>query len=107
MTFYVDILGKLPVCNKNQGPVLVDQYIKKSPLKPKAKPLFYSVVGNLEAECKDGIVNPPTDLALRNLNKIAVGNPYIAVMDAQLNIVEEKSAGSDKTIAIKVDFNDE
>ncbi|HED1307565.1 TPA: sulfatase-like hydrolase/transferase [Kluyvera ascorbata] len=107
VSFYVDILGKLPVCDKNQGLVLVDQYIKKSPLKPRAKPLFYSVVGNLEAECKEGIVNPPTDLALRNLNKIAVGNPYIAVMDAQLNIVKEKSAASDKTIAIKVDFNDE
>lgn len=107
VSFYVDILGKLPVCDKNQRPVSVEQYIKKLPLKPKAKPLFYSVVGNLEAECREGIVNPPTDLALRSLNKVAVGNPYIAVMDPQLNIVEEKSAGSDKTIAVKVDFNDE
>ena len=107
VSFYVDILGKLPVCDKKQGPVSVESYIKKVPLKPKAKPLFYSVVGNIEAECRAGVANQPTGLTLHGLSKLMPGSPYIAVMDGQLNVVDEKSGRADQTIAIKVDFNDE
>lgn len=107
VNFYVDLLGKLPVCDKKQGPVSVGPYINKLPLKPKAKPLFYSVVGNLDAECKGRVVNLPTDIALRGLSKLSPGSPYIAVIDGQLNVVDEKSGRADQTIAIKIKFHDE
>ncbi|QLO35969.1 sulfatase-like hydrolase/transferase [Klebsiella sp. RHBSTW-00484] len=103
--YRVDVIAKLDVCDKSKGPVDISVLLKNKQLDPTLTPIFYAIVGNVDESCRNGFSNLPVNVALTGLDKASIGAPFIALLNERYEVLYQKFATPDKTIALGVMLN--
>ena len=106
VTYYVDILSKLPDCNDNSLPSSLSKVIEEEPLDDKHSLLFYAVVGNFESQCKKRTGELFTDPSVTNYSDLKIGTPFIAILDENKRLIYSKSGEADDTLGLGINFNE-
>lgn len=107
LSYHVDMITKLSICEKKKPSLSLSELLKKSAVYTESTPLFYAIAGNIDEECKGGVINPLRDLPLAGLERLSMGSAYVAIVDDKLNVKYEKSGSADQSLGVKIMFNEE
>lgn len=99
------LITRVPLCPQDGTAVDLAALDRSVAQKKNHRTLFYGLVGNAESRCNGANIRIPAESGIKKLAGVTPGQPYIAVLDRDFNMVYERLGNKEQTIALLVNVN--